>query len=529
MEWRSRRSLLLGVTFVVAFCSIAYELVYSELLRVVFGGTVVRYSVTIGLFLFSLGVGAFLFDRLDPDERDFFRVEVGLALVGPLGLVYVVLLNAAIVPRPWTGGIDPLLAQGLLVLSHLPIVLVGVLSGLEVPFLASMIDTEGSAFSEVLGVDYVGSLAGTVVWALVLYPSLGLVAAVFLLGLLNALAALVFRVRFVRGGRALLAVCLLVTAAYGGVLLVDDRVEDSLTRTYLSSEIRSEYRQGQVEVSIREQFNTRYQEVVVYERRRATFDEPETCLRLDMQLQLCDSWARSYHAGLVDVPMTVFEHPRDAKVLVVGGGDWIAIDHLRQYGVAIDQVDLDRQFMEYAKDNPFIAKYHDDAYEYDRLNTTVADAYDYLRRTDKQYDLVVLDLPGARSDGMLPLYSEEFYTLVRQHLTDRGVVVTWAYSRYYYPRHRKVYLNTVRAAGFTRYVSYRAYTDLRSTAGPEVAEAYYLLSPGPTPALHPNRSESAYVRRYADRYADEVWRPTPHYDGVAVNSVFHPNYAIIVR
>jgi spermidine synthase len=528
MNVRSRRALLLGVTFVVAFCSIAYELVYSELLRVVFGGTVVRYSITIGLFLFSLGIGALLFNYLDVDRRDFFRVEVALAVVGPLGLVYVILLNTAVVPRPWTGGIDPLLADVVLVLSHVPIVLVGVLSGLEVPFLATMVETERSAFSEVLGIDYVGSLAGTVVWALVLYPSMGIIAAVFLLGLLNAVVAVAFHLRFGRGSRVLLAACLLVVAAYGGVLLVDDRVEDSLTRTYLESEIESEYDEGMVEVGVRERFTTRYQDVVLYDRNRQRFGREETCLRLDMHLQLCDSWVESYHSGLVDVPMSAIDDPRNASVLLVGGGDWIAIDHLREYGVQVDHVDLDGEFMEYAKDDPFFEQYHDDAYEYERLDTTVADAYDYLRRSQQRYDAVFLDLPGARSDDMLPLYSEEFYTLLRQHLTDRGFVATWSYSRYAFPRHHKAYMNTVGAAGFEHYLSYRTLDNLSSDPGREIAEGFYLLSPEPRPELHPNRSKSAYVRRLSDRFAERRWRSVPYYDGVRVNSVFHPNYAVIV-
>ena len=548
----SRRLLVVGVTFVVAFCSIAYELVYSELLRVFFGGTVVRYSITIGLFLSSLGVGAFLYNYFDPPDRRFFHVEVALAAAGPLGLVYVFALNVLAPIRP------PVVADAVLVASHLPVVAVGVLSGTEIPFLTRLFrgtddvaargtdrDVESgsapsperepapdggrdtSAFSTVLGIDYVGSLAGTVVWALVLYPTLGLVPAVFLLGLLNAAAALVFYAWYAPGARVALVVCLLLTASYVGALAADDRVEETLTDAYLSDRIEEEYPPGAVDVTVSERFTTRYQEVFLYERDRQQFDRPETCLRLDMQLQLCDSWVASYHTGLVDVPMTAFENPRNRSVLVVGGGDWIAVDRLRAYGVQVDQVDLDGEFMDYTKSHPFFRQYHDDAYRYDRLNVTVGDAYTYLQRTDREYDLVLLDLPGARSDDLLPVYSVEFYQLLRSHLTDDGFVVTWRYSPYQFTRHNQAYLTTVRAAGFEYHREYSVRDDLRDDPGQELGEGFYLFSPDSGPSLSPNRSERAAVRRHPEWYTGE-WDPIPEYRGVRPNSVFHPNYDIIV-
>lgn len=73
------RTLVYGLTFTVALCSIVYELIYSEMLTVVFGGRAIRYAITIGLFLFCLGLGAFAFDDLGDARENFFRVESYLA------------------------------------------------------------------------------------------------------------------------------------------------------------------------------------------------------------------------------------------------------------------------------------------------------------------------------------------------------------------------------------------------------------------------------------------------------------------
>ena len=45
------------ITLILAFCSIVYELLLGQTLSAFFGNTVLRYSVTIGLYLFAMGMG----------------------------------------------------------------------------------------------------------------------------------------------------------------------------------------------------------------------------------------------------------------------------------------------------------------------------------------------------------------------------------------------------------------------------------------------------------------------------------------
>ena len=522
-----RRGTLLGLTFVVAFCSIVYELIYSEMLRVLYGGTVLRYSITIGLFLFSLGVGAFCYRYLSDVERNFFRVEVALAVVGPLGLLLMVGVNSA--PAVQFPGKYELA----LVVSHLPIVVVGVLSGLEIPFLSELIDGGEDSFSEVLGVDYFGSLVGTVVYALVLYPTLGLVTAIFLLGFANAVVALLFGYEgeFEFVSPTLLAACLLVTASYAGVIYAGDSTEQAVERTYIGAQIEAEYPPGQASVSIVEIRRTAHQRVVIYDRTlAATADSPrrtDRCLRLDGQLQLCESWSDAYHRGLVDVPMTMYESSPETRVLLVGGGDHIAANRLRSHNVTVDQVDLDGEFLDYTRDHPYFTQYHDDAYQYERLSIYETDALSYLRRNDRQYDVVLLDLPGARNDEMLPLYSTEFYRLLRGHLTDEGVVVSWGYPQEQFTPHYQSYMETVGAAGFDRHVTYNTWDDTDGDGTAERGERFYVLAPGERPA--PNLSSASTISDTGrQRYRDARWRPTPEYNGVEPNSIFDPNYDIVI-
>ncbi|QPV64431.1 spermidine synthase [Halosimplex litoreum] len=603
------RRLLLGLTFVVAFCSIAYELVYSELLTVFYGGTVLRYSITIGLYLFSMGVGSFLSAHLDDPAGNFLRTEVYLALAGPAGAGFMIALNA-FPDVTLTVGRLALKEPLTLGLAHVPILVVGVLSGFEIPLLNELVEhreetlfaalggvyprrvvrgvlgvffsvseAEGRSFSEVLGVDYLGGLAGTVVYALVLYPRYGLVVSVLVLGLLNGLAALAFaawsaRAPAARGAdrsfslarwRGVVLAGLLLTGTYGGLVANAGVVDRTVTGAYMGDRIESEYQPGKAEVTVTGFERTRYQRITTYRRDVAGDPGTETCLRLDGAIQLCESWVDSYHAGLVDVPLSAYvdrsgtvraspgsdgrasdvartgsdgtdtarTDPETAgnasfDVLLVGGGDYIAVDRLRDYEVSVDQVDIDGEFLAYSRNESRFARYNDDAFEYDRLNTTVGDAYNYLRGTERRYDLVLLDVPGARSDDALSLYSTEFYRLLRGHLTDRGVVATWAYSKYWFPQHHKVYVETVREAGFDRYLPYSVYEDPDGDDELERGERFYLLSDGPAPKPNVSRARSDYLDAVADRFERLDWRPIPAYRGVEPNSVFDPNYDVIV-
>jgi spermidine synthase len=238
----------------------------------------------------------------------------------------------------------------------------------------------------------------------------------------------------------------------------------------------------------------------------------------------------SYHAGLVDVPLSAFRNESydDLNVLLVGGGDYVAVDSLREYGVAVDQVDIDGEFLRMARETRYLRQFNDGAYRYDRLDTTVGDAFRFLRGSDRAYDLILLDVPGARSDDSLSLYSREFYGLLREHLTERGVVVSWVYSKYSFPAHHRAYVNTVRAAGFDRFAPYDVYEDLDADGERERGERFYVLSDGPTPAFDLSRARSPYVARNADRIRPVAWRRLPRYRGVDPNSVFDPNYDIVI-
>ena len=165
-------------TFVLAFCSIVYELLLGQALSAFLGNTVLRYSVTIGLYMLSMGIGALSAEGrfVKHPVTTLLKVETLLTVVGGTSVLILYFLDAA----PFPGVVFSALAHGV-------IVLIGILTGFEIPLLIELRNTETeNADSAVIGVDYLGAFAGTVLFAFLFYPRVGLIPTAFIVASLNA-------------------------------------------------------------------------------------------------------------------------------------------------------------------------------------------------------------------------------------------------------------------------------------------------------------------------------------------------------
>ena len=170
--------MIYGFTFIPAFCSIVYELLLGQSLSAFLENTVLRYSVTIGLYMLSMGIGALSAEGrfVRHPVTTLLKVEILLTVVGATSVLVLHLLDSAGLP----GVVFSALAHGL-------IVLIGVLTGFEIPLLIELRNAETTnADSAVLGIDYLGAFAGTILFAFLFYPLVGLIPTAFIVASLNA-------------------------------------------------------------------------------------------------------------------------------------------------------------------------------------------------------------------------------------------------------------------------------------------------------------------------------------------------------
>lgn len=180
-----RARLVFANIFAVAACALVYELVLGTLASYALGDAVREFSITIGLYLAAMGLGALLSGKVGGRVAErYVQAEILLAICG--GASAPVLF--AFTRTPPTGGGATLRA-----LVCLAVVVLGTLVGLELPLLVRLSKAESTfadAVSRALAFDYAGALVASIAFPLLLVPRLGLVRASLATGVVNALCAL---------------------------------------------------------------------------------------------------------------------------------------------------------------------------------------------------------------------------------------------------------------------------------------------------------------------------------------------------
>ncbi len=225
--------MIYAITFVLAFCSIIYELLLGQALSAFLGNTVLRFSVTIGLYMMSLGIGSMIAEGrfVKRPVTSLLRVEMLLTLMGGGSVVFLFFVNAM--------GVPPLVLS---LIAHSLIIVIGILSGFEIPLLISLKNYEAkNRDNAIIGINYLGAFLGTMVFAFVLYPYVGLVPTAFTVAFLNATVGvfLLTQAKYVdesekRQYRAMLWLVAALVLVLGYCLIDSEHISELVLKSYLT-------------------------------------------------------------------------------------------------------------------------------------------------------------------------------------------------------------------------------------------------------------------------------------------------------
>lgn len=157
----------------LALCSLSYELIFTQVLGVLFGSQVAQYNLVISIFTSTLGIGALFFPFVQKrlgERRIFIINELSLFILGLCGPFFLVYLNSTF-PNLFSKSI-----------SYFLVAIVGLLSGFELPLMFRLLKESAGA---VLAFDYLGMVAATLLIPLWLFPELGVAASSVLISLCN--------------------------------------------------------------------------------------------------------------------------------------------------------------------------------------------------------------------------------------------------------------------------------------------------------------------------------------------------------
>ncbi len=186
-RWKNSEKGLFLATFILASCSLLYELMLAQTLSSILGDTAHRYNVTIGMYIASMGLGALLYEKFQAKRltTSLLKVETLLIIVGGLAPFLSLILDSSLREYPIL----------LSILLHSLIVAIGVLSGFELPLLMDMGQKKKEGLSTVvLGVDYLGTLFGAIIFPLFLVPLVSLFGISAVVAFFNCVVALYFSI-----------------------------------------------------------------------------------------------------------------------------------------------------------------------------------------------------------------------------------------------------------------------------------------------------------------------------------------------
>ncbi|WP_155885234.1 polyamine aminopropyltransferase [Acidovorax sp. JHL-9] len=390
-------ALLISV-FVVAACGLLYELAAGALASYLLGDSVLQFSTIIGTYLFAMGVGSWLsryFERQLPAH--FLRIELLVALMGGALPATLFLANA------YTPGAFRFLLYGM-------VFMVGTLVGLEIPLVMRILKRNVALkdlVSQVLTFDYLGALAVSLAFPLLLVPQLGLIRTGLLFGLMNALVALwaVWLFRYeLRRLKAHVAACAMVL----GILLAALAGAEQIT-----SFAEDKFYQDRIVFSTA----SPYQRIVVTQGRNGHR------LYLNGNLQFSESDEYRYHEALVHPAMAAHGAPR--RVAVLGGGDGMAVREILKYPSveSVTLVELDPAMTRIFTGNPMLARLNGHALQDPRVKIVNTDAFGWLQAGTDTFDVIVVDFPDPTNFSIGKLYTNSFYALLDKRLAASGYAV----------------------------------------------------------------------------------------------------------
>jgi len=151
------------------------------------------------------------------------------------------------------------------------------------------------------------------------------------------------------------------------------------------------------------------------------------CLFSDGLVQSTELDEFIYHESLIHPALTL--HPAPQNIFVGGGGEGAPLREILKHPSVkkIVMIEIDKEMVTLAK--KYLHKWHQGAFDNPRVKVLYQDARTYLKKTDMKFDCIFLDLldPGE-SGPAKSLFTAEFYAMVKDRLTDEGIVVIQAGS-----------------------------------------------------------------------------------------------------
>ncbi len=382
----------------------AVELGASRLLAPYFSSSQIVWTIIIGTIMIAMALGNIFGGRRadkDPDPDKLYArllvAAVWIAAIPFAGKFIILGISALLVVTIDTNFLVCAAFLACMAIFVFPLFLLGTVTPSLVKYTVDSLDDSGKTVGNLNAANTIGSIIGTFVPTFISIPAVG-TAVTFLIfsGILLLLG--IFYFVAVRRRALRIAVC---TALFGLCAVFSTSMGFAFWEKGLTYEGESVYNYLQVKE-----------------------DGEKTVLSTNVLFGVQSVYIRSgelsglYYDYAMAAPLMCANAPANGEntdILILGMGTGTYAAQCRTYfdGVSVEGVEIDEKITDLAH------RYFDLP---DSVKVTTYDGRAFLNSSDKKYDVIMVD---AYQDITIPfqMSSAEFFTLVKEHLSDGGVMV----------------------------------------------------------------------------------------------------------
>ncbi|MCH7951749.1 fused MFS/spermidine synthase [Patescibacteria group bacterium] len=382
--------------FITGAAVLVIEVTATRLLSPHFGMTLFTVSSILAVILAALSLGYWLGGKLADRYPEPVTLYTAISIAGVTTL-FIHILNTRVLPT-WSAQLDlisgPLVTS--LILFFIPTIFLGMVSPIAIRLSTSKLKEVGEVAGKVFFFSTVGSIAGSLLAGFVLIPR--------------------FPISRIILGTSLV---LIVLGLFGVRKKMKAKNWLTLFIATIALQVLALKLQPPTRNEVIHEEDSMYQHIRVV---KQEFAEGEG---LVLMLDKSYSGASYLQSDELPFPYTryykLYElvNKNAKRFLYLGGGAYTTPKKLlseRKDAIEVEVVEIDPKLPEIAR--KFFGLRDDP-----RQTLIIADARTYLKKSQKRYDMIFIDVFSMDIGIPSHLMTQEFFQLVKNHLTDKGTVI----------------------------------------------------------------------------------------------------------
>jgi len=407
------------------FCSLAYEVLWFRVLVMQLKTTTYSFSVMLAVFLTGIALGSALFSvlesrigsRMSSDRRAYWLLFGWIeAAIGLLGLLSIALFAGleVLVGKVAVESFTQLMVKNYLVAATIMLI-PATLMGMAFPVVCRIVSRSASKIGASVGGVYaantVGCIFGPLATGFVLVRVLGTQWAIVLVAVLNLIVATVILLTERTLLRTTLVSLIWVGAGVGVLLIPGDLLFQyyNVAEKSFDSQVKILYAHEGLEcITTVHQYPPPSNQRVISTGSVNVAGTGMT-LRTTQKLQ-------------AHIPLLV--HPRARELLQIGFGSGETSGIVTSYDIdRLDLVDISEGVLKTSAE--YFEKINRGVVNHPKFHPIIMDGANYLRVTDKKYDVIMNDATWPFLAGCNALYTRDHFDAGRKCLKPGGFMTSW--------------------------------------------------------------------------------------------------------